>query len=113
MMIFRYTILYVDDVAASLDFYERAFAIRRARYAQRFMTWQPTQRRLVEAKLPRLRPNDIGRCRPSAIDGRVLIHQADYRIQGSEGRGAGVVGIAISRHFHAILSFESEHIRSM
>lgn len=29
-MIFRYTILYVDDVAASLDFYERAFALKRA-----------------------------------------------------------------------------------
>jgi catechol 2,3-dioxygenase-like lactoylglutathione lyase family enzyme len=29
-MIFRYTILYVDDVAASLDFYERAFAMQRA-----------------------------------------------------------------------------------
>lgn len=29
-MIFRYTILYVDDVAASLDFYERAFALERA-----------------------------------------------------------------------------------
>ncbi len=27
-MIFRYTILYVDDVAASLDFYERAFALK-------------------------------------------------------------------------------------
>ncbi len=29
-MILRYTILYVDDVAASLDFYERAFALERA-----------------------------------------------------------------------------------
>lgn len=28
-MIFRYTILYVDDVAASLTFYERAFALDR------------------------------------------------------------------------------------
>ncbi len=28
-MIFRYTILYVDDVAASLDFYEQAFGMRR------------------------------------------------------------------------------------
>ncbi|MGO4833991.1 VOC family protein [Rhizobiaceae sp. 2RAB30] len=29
-MILRYTILYVDDVAATLDFYERAFALERA-----------------------------------------------------------------------------------
>lgn len=29
-MIFRYTILYVADVVASLDFYERAFALERA-----------------------------------------------------------------------------------
>lgn len=29
-MILRYTILYVDDVAATLDFYERAFALARA-----------------------------------------------------------------------------------
>lgn len=29
-MILRYTILYVDDVAATLDFYERAFALTRA-----------------------------------------------------------------------------------
>lgn len=28
-MIFRYTILYVDNVAASLDFYERAFGFER------------------------------------------------------------------------------------
>lgn len=28
-MIFRYTILYVEDVAASLAFYERAFAMER------------------------------------------------------------------------------------
>jgi catechol 2,3-dioxygenase-like lactoylglutathione lyase family enzyme len=28
-MIFRYTILYVNDVAASLDFYERAFGLER------------------------------------------------------------------------------------
>ena len=28
-MIFRYTILYVDNVAASIDFYERAFALDR------------------------------------------------------------------------------------
>mgnify|MGYP001243342841 FL=1 len=28
-MIFRYTILYVDDVASSLDFYERAFGLKR------------------------------------------------------------------------------------
>lgn len=28
-MIFRYTILYVDDVPATLDFYERAFAFKR------------------------------------------------------------------------------------
>lgn len=28
-MILRYTILYVDDVAATLDFYERAFALER------------------------------------------------------------------------------------
>ena len=29
-MIFRYTILYVDDVSASLDFFERAFGLERA-----------------------------------------------------------------------------------
>ncbi|MGB3815070.1 MAG: VOC family protein [Shinella sp.] len=29
-MIFRYTILYVDDVAASIVFYERAFALNRS-----------------------------------------------------------------------------------
>jgi lactoylglutathione lyase len=29
-MILRYTILYVDDVAATLDFYERAFALTRS-----------------------------------------------------------------------------------
>lgn len=29
-MIFRYTILYVDDVAAALDFYEHAFGLERA-----------------------------------------------------------------------------------
>jgi len=29
-MIFRYTILYVDDVAATLDFYGRAFALDKA-----------------------------------------------------------------------------------
>lgn len=29
-MILRYVILYVDDVAAALDFYERAFALKRA-----------------------------------------------------------------------------------
>ena len=29
-MILRYTIFYVDDVAATLDFYERAFAMTRA-----------------------------------------------------------------------------------
>ncbi len=29
-MIFRYTILYVEDVPASLDFYERAFGMARA-----------------------------------------------------------------------------------
>ncbi|MBU4528433.1 MAG: VOC family protein [Hoeflea sp.] len=29
-MIFRYSILYVDDVAASIDFYERAFALEKA-----------------------------------------------------------------------------------
>ena len=29
-MIFRYTILYVEDVAAALDFYERAFGLRPA-----------------------------------------------------------------------------------
>ena len=28
-MIFRYTILYVDDVASSLDFFERAFGLKR------------------------------------------------------------------------------------
>ena len=28
-MIFRYTILYVDDVPATMDFYERAFALTR------------------------------------------------------------------------------------
>lgn len=28
-MFFRYTILYVEDVSQSLDFYERAFAVRR------------------------------------------------------------------------------------
>lgn len=28
-MIFRYTILYVDDVPATLDFYERAFGLKR------------------------------------------------------------------------------------
>ena len=28
-MIFRYTILYVDDVSASLDFFERAFGFDR------------------------------------------------------------------------------------
>lgn len=28
-MIFRYTILYVDDVPSSLDFYERAFGLKR------------------------------------------------------------------------------------
>ncbi|MEM9522976.1 MAG: VOC family protein [Pseudomonadota bacterium] len=28
-MLFRYTILYVDDVAGALDFYERAFALER------------------------------------------------------------------------------------
>lgn len=28
-MIFRYSILYVDDVPATLDFYERAFALQR------------------------------------------------------------------------------------
>lgn len=28
-MVFRYTILYVNNVAASLDFYERAFALTR------------------------------------------------------------------------------------
>jgi len=29
-MILRYTILYVDDVTATLDFYERAFALERS-----------------------------------------------------------------------------------
>ena len=29
-MILRYTILYVDNVAATLDFYERAFALKRS-----------------------------------------------------------------------------------
>lgn len=29
-MIFRYSILYVDDVAASIDFYVRAFALEKA-----------------------------------------------------------------------------------
>lgn len=29
-MILRYTILYVDDVATALDFYERAFGLKRA-----------------------------------------------------------------------------------
>lgn len=29
-MIFRYTIFYVDDVAAAVDFYERAFGLKRA-----------------------------------------------------------------------------------
>lgn len=29
-MIFRYTILYVNDVAAALDFFERAFGLERA-----------------------------------------------------------------------------------
>ena len=28
-MIFRYTILYVDDVPATLDFFERAFGLQR------------------------------------------------------------------------------------
>lgn len=28
-MIFRYSILYVDDVAASIDFYARAFALEK------------------------------------------------------------------------------------